>query len=143
MNARIESKAPNAAARPAVPVVRCDCEVLQPVSSHNADKPDFGFSAFANAVWSRICCGLSVAMQRVSPKQSFTVADQSRTQTALLLLAAWTFKTQTKRTCSNVDIAHAAFIRSRSTGHAILSFGALSDTLQIFRADYLFDVEER
>ncbi|UWR57641.1 hypothetical protein [Phaeobacter inhibens] len=107
------------------------------------DKPDFGFSAFANAAWSRICCGLSVAMQRVSPKQSFTVADQSRTQTALLLLAAWTFKTQTKRTCSNVDIAHAAFIRSRSTGHAILSFGALSDTLQIFRADYLFDVEER
>ena len=61
-----------------------------------ADRTVVHFFDFADAASSRRSGRSVVAMQRVSPKQSFTGADLTQTHTALSLLAAQAIKTRDK-----------------------------------------------
>ena len=85
-------------------------------------KPTSNFSASLTQHPLALAACLFVAARCVSSLRSFSVADQSRTQTGLSLLAAGTFETQTKRTFSNADTAHAAPIHlcSRRSSHYFL-----------------------
>jgi len=60
------------------------------------DKPDLGFSIFADAAWPRGRSASSSAVLHMSPKQSFTGADFARTHTARLPQSGQTIEARTK-----------------------------------------------